>query len=360
MLDDNFDTLDLVDFPVFVLDVQSGGGYIYRKSNIANVEMTGIPAREMEGKSPANVFPLRIHKALEKNYDRALKRRRKIQYEVLIPLPTGERRLKTSLVPTFGEAGDVVRLVGSSIDVSERYESAERRLATDASAHQLLKESELYVSMAAHDLRTPMRNVKLLAEMLRDDFVDHGDGKMQLIESLVDVAQRSSELLTEVLSYTRTKQTEQTASHVYSFDAMCQNIVAALDPMSNHIIEFPDIMLYGDGVTLHIIVRNLIDNALKHSNRDQARVKINLDKIENGLLHFSIADNGVGLENPGAIFLSEGKFRAGTGFGLLAIKQLIASRGGSISAENITQGTGALINFTFPGDLRESDADATI
>jgi len=53
--------------------------------------------------------------------------------------------------------------------------------------------------MAAHDLRTPMNNVKTMADMLRHDFQDMGDGKLELINMLERVAVKSTNLINDVL-----------------------------------------------------------------------------------------------------------------------------------------------------------------
>ena len=110
-------------------------------------------------------------------------------------------------------------------------------------------------------------------------------------------------------------------------------------------------MLEADDVALQIVLRNLIDNSLKHGSRKCISLFVGLDGEDGGMLGFTVRDNGCGLEDPKRAFLDSGKFTYDSGFGLLGIRRLLLSRGGNIWAEVPPHDVGTLIRFTLPGRI---------
>ncbi|NRB02346.1 MAG: hypothetical protein HRU30_03695, partial [Rhodobacteraceae bacterium] len=80
----------------------------------------------------------------------------------------------------------------------------DRQIATAAVGEEVfdkVKELETFIAFAAHDLRSPIGQMQALVDLIADDFVDMGDGKLQLLEHLSEVAASSYQVLTDVMDY---------------------------------------------------------------------------------------------------------------------------------------------------------------
>ncbi|MDP2890844.1 MAG: HAMP domain-containing sensor histidine kinase, partial [Bacteroidota bacterium] len=115
-----------------------------------------------------------------------------------------------------------------------------------------------------------------------------------------------------------------------------------------------ELVVYADGNMLDAVMRNLISNALKFTNRG-GKVHITAEAIEEFTM-IKVTDNGVGLSSE----IQEQLFRidthtstygtqneSGTGLGLILVSEFVAKHGGKIGVESI-KGKGSTFYFTVP------------
>ena len=145
-------------------------------------------------------------------------------------------------------------------------------------------EMEDIVCRAAHDLRSPISNLKSLVYLMRHDFVDHGDGKLDLINMMDDLADQSLNVISETMVQVMT-QNSQVVSGTIDLGAVCDDILVLLDPLRLHTVSYPRIELHVDGTAIQIILRNLVDNAFNHADGRAARVEISVSQIHWQKLH---------------------------------------------------------------------------
>lgn len=221
---------------------------------------------------------------------------------------------------------------------------------TQVPALSFIEEMEQFISFAAHDLRTPMRNIESIAELLREDFVDMGDGKLDLIDMLEEVAVKATSLITDILSQAQAA-TPARASEAFDLSQLCADIMSALDPTQNHRLHVGAVVVLADKAAVQIALHNLIDNALKHSGGGSVLLSIHLTQQARGLLQFDVHDNGVGFDDPSIAFLDGGALRVDSGYGLLGMRRLIEARGGRINAGNLPGNAGGYVRFSLPGNV---------
>ena len=340
--------LDSVAAPVFILDVKSSNEIIYRFWNKCAENLSDLPREAVLGKSALELYPGRYGRLAYEFHRKAALAGRVSTYEITLRFKSELRFFRTTLTPVLDEAGSVSMLTGTSVELTQERQQQQTQIQSEAETKALAKEMQQFLSMAAHDLRTPMRHVQAIAEILREDFQDLGDGKLELIGKLEKVGVTAMELIAEVLSYARaTTITERCTS--FELSELCSAIFAVLDPDERHDLSSCTGCIAGDDVALQIVLRNLLDNAVKHSGRDKVVVSIDFAVAEAGKLEFTVRDNGRGFDDPAIAFLDSGKFRRESGFGLLGVKQLLNSRGCTITAEALPGKTGSLIKFAFPG-----------
>ena len=115
-----------------------------------------------------------------------------------------------------------------------------------------------------------------------------------------------------------------------------------------------DLLAYGDREMINTVIRNLINNAVKFSNKGGAvEIKIH-DKIK--LFEVVVSDQGVGIqdENAKKLFHIDQKYKSvgtagesGTGLGLVLCKEFVDKNGGKIWCKT-KEGSGTEFHFTIP------------
>jgi signal transduction histidine kinase len=115
-----------------------------------------------------------------------------------------------------------------------------------------------------------------------------------------------------------------------------------------------DVVGYADSKMLDTVLRNLISNALKFTNKD-GTITISLEQQEE-ILKIAVADTGIGIsrEHLSKLFRIDSKYtrtgtanERGTGLGLILCKEFVERNGGAIEVES-KEGSGTTFSFTLP------------
>jgi signal transduction histidine kinase len=115
----------------------------------------------------------------------------------------------------------------------------------------------------------------------------------------------------------------------------------------------PDVVMHTDRTKVEMIVRNLIHNALKYTDRGEVRVDI--DATTPGYVHIIVRDTGTGIATHDLPILFEMFGQAaselprdgGVGLGLYIVKRLTDVLGGRVSVESV-RGTGSTFTVSLP------------
>jgi signal transduction histidine kinase len=331
---------------VFVVDVAADGIPRYCYLNPAAEQATGLSLSGIQGRTALEVHPGRSGEVAYHQHLKAIASGDETTYVLDLNVSGDARIIQTTLVPVLDKFGKVTQMVGTALDASGTAMTREITSTWGSGPSEV----EHFVAMAAHDLRTPMRNVQIIADMLREDFEDHGDGKLDLIDLLDDVASKSSELIEGVLEHALSGSVKPERLP-FDFGLLCRTMTEVLDPTGQHHFAWTPAALQADKTAIQIALRNLLDNALKHAQRDHVRIDIQARMISTGMIEISVQDNGAGFDNPGQAFLDSGEFRTGSGYGLLGIRRLISARGGKIRVEKGPGDVGSVVRFSLPGTL---------
>jgi signal transduction histidine kinase len=124
--------------------------------------------------------------------------------------------------------------------------------------------------------------------------------------------------------------------------------------------------IFTDPTALEIIIKNVLDNAVKYSDADP-QVQIEMQHLESGHLGIVVRDQGIGVERsqlkrifkrfhraPGAL-VNE---RSGSGLGLYVAYRLVRNLGGRMRAESDGQGKGTTMRIRLPMSTGRLDAQA--
>lgn len=243
--------------------------------------------------------------------------------------------------------------------------SATRQLRqSNRQLHRLDEAKDEFLSIASHQLRTPLTSVKGYLSMLLDG--DAGKITKQqkhLLEEAFAGSQRMVGLIEDFLNLSRLqtgrfsldKQLVDLRQMVVTEVAALEGVAAARGLKLRAIVEDdipPKLQL--DGNKLRQVIMNFIDNALYYSHPNST-VTVRLNRA-NGYVRLVVQDTGIGVPAKEQARLFTKFYRAsnarkrrpdGTGVGLYLAKKVVAEHGGEIVVRS-TEGEGSTFGFTLP------------
>ena len=136
-MDDFFKLVDCVPTPIFVMDVTHGALPVYAHYNLAALEKTGRALEDIVGKTSIEVFGPEFGTAASEEQLETIASRKQRKYEYELPLKDEIRIVRTTLTPQFDAQGNVIRLIGTPIDVSIEWVAQNARQSWKPSAQNL-------------------------------------------------------------------------------------------------------------------------------------------------------------------------------------------------------------------------------
>ncbi|MDJ0638006.1 MAG: HAMP domain-containing sensor histidine kinase [Paracoccaceae bacterium] len=207
-------------------------------------------------------------------------------------------------------------------------------------------EREAFLGMAAHDLRAPLRNILFLADEAACDAYNN----QAYLAKMKQVARQAIVLTNDVLACAQASGVAATTSTKIALRPLAEAIFATISAEVGHQLCASDAVIMAERPVVQIVLQNLISNAIRHSGHRATRIHIGVEDAPTGLA-FDVSDDGAGFPSPSHAFLSGGEFRVESGYGLLAVRRLIRSRGGQIGLAPSNGAPGSTVRFTLPGHV---------
>jgi len=228
-----------------------------------------------------------------------------------------------------------------------------------------------FVSIVSHQLRTPLSNMKWIADLLTS-----GKGKTNQEEyflMLKENSARMQELVNDLLMVSRIEEGGLvTKREEFSFEDLLKEVVLNFQPMMQATnitlrLESPKQIpkVFADPLQIRQVLSNLLDNAIKYTGKtegavlkDGARKHIITMRVkhEGKRLRFEIKDTGVGIPKEDQKYLFQKFFRSGnalrhetqgSGLGLYIARAIIKRSGGEMGFHSIEH-KGSTFWFTIP------------
>lgn len=233
----------------------------------------------------------------------------------------------------------------------------QRTLDIENRAKELLqknKDLEEFAYVVSHDLKRPLRNMYTLTDWLTDDEDNGFDKEAHKSLDLIKEQITEMDLLVEgILNYSLQIDTEQLVKTV-DVQYLVERIIRVNEKENISIKlekKLPKIS-FNESQLLQIF-QNLIQNAIKHNDKEKVKISIDYELTSNGH-QFSIKDNGPGIEKQyhKKIFQLFQKLEADAkensiGIGLALVKKILERNDGEISVISAI-GKGANFIFTIP------------
>lgn len=252
--------------------------------------------------------------------------------------------------------GNIEFIIGSIADISELKKTEEALRESKEKlqeSYEALQESDAekdkYISVLAHDLKSPFGGMLGLIDILSDEYDSLDGGEInKIIGAIRETSKKTYDLLLNLLEWARNRREEVPVNPVKT------NIGELLEKALFHsgeaavnkeiIVEtnVPE-NLYAkiDRDMIQSCFRNLLNNAIKYTSRGGA-VRIVAEQKENDV-EITFSDDGIGMDEKTLSNLFKiGKTKSlegteqepGSGFGLLLCKEFVGKHGGDIIVES--------------------------
>ncbi|HMI09189.1 MAG TPA: ATP-binding protein [Candidatus Saccharimonadales bacterium] len=246
---------------------------------------------------------------------------------------------------------------------------------TNTELRRLDEAKDEFVSMASHQLRTPLTSVKgYLSMVLEGDAGKISDTQKKLLGEAFTSSERMVHLINDFLNVSRL----QTGKFMLESRALNlakivgQEVDSLQSTAGAHALKlryrmpshFP--ILYIDESKIRQVVMNFIDNSIYYSKEDST-ITVTLE-IEDSEAVLKVHDTGIGVPEAEQVHIFTKFFRAanarrqrpdGTGVGLFLAKKVIVAHGGSMVFES-TESEGSTFGFRLPiKKLSTAPADDT-
>ncbi len=219
-----------------------------------------------------------------------------------------------------------------------------------------------FISMASHQLRTPLTSVKGYLSMVLDgDAGKLTDMQQKLLSQAFTSSQRMVYLIADLLNVSRLRTgkfiVERKATNLAQVvegeigqlteAARVRSLSLAYDKPA----KFPDLML--DETKIRQVIMNFVDNAIYYTPKG-GHITVKLEDKPNSI-EFTVTDDGMGVPKAEQHELFNKFYRAGnarkarpdgTGLGLFMAKKVIIAQGGSLIFSS-QEGRGSTFGFTF-------------
>ena len=236
-------------------------------------------------------------------------------------------------------------------------------LKTQSDLKSAIATKDKFFSIVAHDLRVPFTGFLGLSELLRDRYDDMSGEDIERISSNMNKAAKSLfSFLENLLEWSRSQMGHlEYNPHKLDLFETAQRTISIFESAAKekelvlHNLIERNTFAVADNNMLNTVVRNLVSNALKFSNKGD-KIELSVSEIDGNFIQFQVQDYGVGMDRDAQkkVFMIEEKYsrpgtanEKGTGLGLILCKDLVEKHGGELKVDS-TPGKGTCFMFTMP------------
>lgn len=224
--------------------------------------------------------------------------------------------------------------------------------------HNLARIKKDFVLNVSHELRTPLTAIRGYAETLEELTTDqarsyvetiirHTDRLIRIVEDLISLAALEEKGIALSVETVGLKEIADNVIKIFEPRAKAKNLDLVLEAAA----DLPPVK--GDPFRLEQMLVNLVDNALKYT--EKGRVQVGLRREQGGVA-IEVVDSGIGIpdEDQARVFerfyvvdKSRSRRGGGTGVGLSIVKHIVQLHGGRIEVKS-TLGVGSTFQIYLP------------
>lgn len=342
-----------------VIEMTKEGRYVNIWAN--NEKHLLIPSKKLIGKLFKDVYNEEIARPFMNGIKKALETKKSNTYEYKLKI-NNEYRWFEAKFSVVEDSENVTILIR---DVTQLVNSVQKLVESEKKLKELNQSKDMFFSIIAHDMRNPLAAFIMSLELMSNNLHKYDDNqKLNALKKLFQNAKNLLEMFENLLNWSRAEQGRipfdpspiYISDFLNKFQSYFENLLN--QKSINLITIYPDdLFVIADKNMIETILRNLITNAIKFSNKD-SNVTISLE--DSGAFYtFKVIDQGIGInsENIEKLFKIESQFTTlgtafekGSGLGLAICKKFVEAHNGNIWIESEI-GKGSSFNFTISKNL---------
>jgi two-component system sensor histidine kinase QseC len=227
------------------------------------------------------------------------------------------------------------------------------RLFTSIAAS--IQKERRFTADAAHELRTPVAAIKAQAQVAQA--ASSKEARMHALDNAILGCDRASHLIEQLLTLSRIDTLESGVTEQCPLRDIAAGVIASLAPVALEkgvrlvLLAGQEVTLRGNPALLRVLLRNLLDNSIKHTTSDTT-VKISIAS-EAGKVSLSVSDDGPGIPEQELEKVSERFYRplgtqaSGSGLGLSIVKRIAEVHDASLQIGPAREGRGLRVTVVF-------------
>jgi signal transduction histidine kinase len=212
-------------------------------------------------------------------------------------------------------------------------------------------ELEMFANVAAHDLKSPLKNISSLSEILDEEYGpildEEANEMLKLLNSSSTILRG---LVDGILNHSKAGSIMEIKRDEIDLNDFIAEVTKLIDSSGEYTFKtlFVNQTIVINQIALQQIFINLIVNGIKYNNKEHVEIAIGFSESESHY-QFYISDNGMGMDKEHQLKIFkifeilgvEDRFgNKGNGIGLSTVKKLIEGLGGAISVDSeIDEGT---------------------
>ncbi len=359
------DIIDNIPLVVFIKDLEGR----YRIINNKMLDVLKMPASELLGKTDKDLDleESRLQQYMDTDAE-VVRYKTTTSIEDELMVDAEKRFFWVTKLPLLDEHKEVKYICGIAADVTVFKEVEHKLIEAKDEAENAKTAQESFLANISHEIRTPMNGIIGMSNLLTETNLDNY--QREYTESILESARNLLSLINDLLDISKIR------SGKFKFESATFNIPEvikkAVYPLQfkavekgielNIIFEKDGAQnVLGDPLRLQQILINLINNALKFTSKGKVDVRVKADVLKNEevMLHIAVADTGMGIQQDklAEVFDSYAqsnfniaRLYGGTGLGLAIVKQLVEMQHGSVSVSS-KYGEGSVFSFLIPYKL---------
>jgi len=285
------------------------------------------------------------------------------EYHIITQIPSADGApawLDNNKIPFHDAEGNVVGILVTIEDISDRQRAEEEIRNALEKEKQLSELKSRFITMASHEFRTPLATIFSSSELIQHyGYKFSEEKKLKHLNQIQTQVKRMTRLLEDVLFVGKASAGRMQFNPVMlNLKEFCREVIDEIELTDGkrHAFNFDcridGSMVEMDDKLLRQLLANLLGNAVKYSPQGSAvDFKVILD---NSQAIFEIKDSGIGIPPEDRERLFEVFHRgsnvgniSGTGVGMAIVKQAVELHGGAIAFESQV-GAGTTFTVSLP------------